>query len=569
MTKSARTLLRLLALGLGLVIALGAHGAQAQRIGIDVQVTGPGSQGAYVDIVPLSGQPAGKYELAPRMMELEADGKGAVKVDGGRGIAGEPTPLQPGIYEVWVESGRKDEGGNYTGGTGFVYVGKDGRTKATFDLGGRPPVALSGERVFDIGQRAKAACNLVTWERAVNQLNAYAADIDKAMAELQSAIDAYVRDGLAETVPEPQRSRLGGIILAGGSPKGMVADLTNLNNEMLDKTTMRGPLSHLSRAYQRLADLAEEKAHYLDLAKRLQPPPDCPKRTAMYQQTLTPIPVGSKGTVGCDAKLKEDVAKTLGGFGGGGGLGALGGGNRSFGLGGGGGSSSRSPSRSSSSSEPKISPDPVPTDMKSVYIGDYASALSFGTRFTDKNLWVSAGIEKAPCQGTFQTAYLQDPLTGQKAGPTDYLLTGLYLDWKLTVSWTYDRWVNSEHVEHREGGWQDSGREILGTWTVPKDGKGVWNDLGWNTAVAGAKSMAFGFPITYADFAKKPYDIVVHVTNPDVDPVKTIPFAFETMAVGRDAGELGRSGFASTKAPSQRTPYEMMWKTPFPAPPPL
>ena len=55
-----------------------------------------------------------------------------------------------------------------------------------------------------------------------------------------------------------------------------------------------------------------QKAFYLGLVQKLQPAPDCPKRTAMYQEALTPLPVGPKASVGCDAKLKEDVAKTLG-----------------------------------------------------------------------------------------------------------------------------------------------------------------------------------------------------------------------------------------------------------------
>lgn len=200
--------------------------------------------------------------------------------------------------------------------------------------------------------------------------------------------------------------------------------------------------------------------------------------------------------------------------------------------------------------------------MKHRY-GYGGTTISFGTNFTDKGFWASADILEAPCQGTFQAAYVQDPVTGQKAGPTDYVLTGLYADWQLTVKWTYDRWVNNQHVEHKQGAWSDSGREILGTWMVPSEGKGVWSDLGWSTAVAGAKGMGFYFPISYADSTSKPLDIFIHVTNPDQDPVGTTAFGFETMPVMRDPNAVSRAPRVNPKAPSQRTPQEMVWKTPF------
>jgi hypothetical protein len=519
-------------------------------------------------MAPLGGASGSNY------LELETGANGTVSVGGANTDVLGGMPLKPGIYSIWVESGRKDAGGNYTGGWTYTYVGKNGAANVDVDLTGRPPIEPSGKTLLAIGQRAKAACNLVTYQRVINQLTAYIADLNKSRDELQRAINAYLQDGAANGVPEPQRTRLAGILLAGGSPKEVSGGIDDIRDSLKANPN---PMDGLAQAYHSLQYMEAEQGEYAAYIAQLQPPPDCPKRVAMYNDALKPINVGGKGTVGCDAKLREEI---VGGLGGGGGLGGLlgGGGNRGLSLGGGAPSRSNNPSRPSNTpSEPKISLDPVRMEMKRYFTGAYDTGINFGTNFTDKGFWVSSDVVKAPCQGTFQTAYVRDPETGNKAGPTDYVLTGLYADWKLTVHWTHDRYVNNEHVEHKQGGWQESGRQMLGTWIEPSNGKGLWNDLGWSTAVAGAKGMGFYFPMPYADFAAKPLDIVLHVTNPDTDPVWTSGFGFETMPVPRYAGDYGRALRASPKAPSQKLPYEMVWKTQFtsdfryvppPAPPP-
>lgn len=289
----------------------------AQPAGVTIRVSGAGNQGAFVDLVPVGYGPG---PLGPRTIELETSADGTVSV-GGEGRS----QVQPGIYSVWVESGAKDQGGNYTGGETFVYIGKNGMAAVNFDLTGRPPVDPPPETVFQIGLRAKERCQLVTYERAVNQLTAHADDMDRAMRDLQSAIEAYIRDGATDGVPEPQRTRVAGLLLAGGSPKEISQELSNIGKELTPN-----PLRNLQAAYASLSAMAELKALLLDYVQKLQPPPECQKRTAMLQDSLRPINVGPKGTVGCDAKLKQDVANTLG-FGGGG-LGALGGGKHSFGI---------------------------------------------------------------------------------------------------------------------------------------------------------------------------------------------------------------------------------------------
>lgn len=553
-----------IAFGLFLSIIALSSAAFAQS-GVTVKINGPGNQGAYVDMAPIGGG-------ISNPLELETGGAGTVTVGGANADVLSGKPLQPGIYSVWVESGNKDAGGNYIGGKTYTYVDKNGVANVGFDLTGRPPIDPSGQTLLAIGQRAKAACNLVTYQRVINQLTAYIADLNKSRDDLQNAINAYLQDGAASGVPEPQRTRLAGILLAGGPPKEVSDGIDDIRNSL--KGTPN-PMDGLAQAYHSLQYMEAEQGEYAGYIAQLQPPPDCPKRVAMYNDALKPINVGGKSAVGCDAKLRQEI---VGGLGGGGGLGGLGG-NRSFGFGGGG-----APSRSTNTArpstapnEPKISPDPVRMEMKRYFTGAYDTGINFGTNFTDKGFWLSSDIVKAPCQGTFQTAYVRDPETGYKAGPTDYVLTSLYADWKLTVHWTYDRYVNSEHVEHKQGGWQDSGRLILGTWTEPSNGKGVWDDLGWSTAVAGAKGMGFYFPMPYADFSAKPLDLVVHITNPDTDPVRTAGFGFETMPVMRAAGDYGRAPRALPKAPSQKLPYEMVWKTQFtpdfryvaPPPPPL
>lgn len=211
----------------------------AQSTSIKVQVSGPGSQGAYVDLAPVGGG---------EPMELETGSGGYVTVGGAGSDVRPVQPLQPGIYEVWVEGGSKNAGGLYEGGSTFVYVGKDGAT-VNFDLTGRPPVEPSGETVFQIGQRAKEACNIVTYHRAVNQLTLYVAEIDKAMADLQRAIDAYMRDGAMESVPEPHRTRVAGIILAGGSPGEMAGDIRKISSDIKQ---VPNPLDGLTRAYSQI-----------------------------------------------------------------------------------------------------------------------------------------------------------------------------------------------------------------------------------------------------------------------------------------------------------------------------
>lgn len=163
----------------------------------------------------------------------------------------------------------------------------------------------------------------------------------------------------------------------------------------------------------------------------------------------------------------------------------------------------------------------VTGELESVPLPD--TTIKVGGKVDKDGLLVSTYIENAPGDGTFQTVFIENP-DGQRAGPTEYLLYELYQDWSLTVSWTYDKWVDGKHVEHREGGWDESGRNILGTFAVPVENDGIWKKLGFNNAVRGIRGLGTQFPITREQLQSQPVDIVIHVTRPKEDPVITTPF---------------------------------------------
>jgi len=229
--------------------------------------------------------------------------------------------------------------------------------------------------------------------------------------------------------------------------------------------------------------------------------------------TADPIRVGANSEVGSGAELKDKVKEALGGVVGGV-VGNIFGGGR---IGTGGGSSS-------GGTDPKLAKDPIPDDNKKVFTDPNTGIkISVGMTPTADGLQVSTAIVDSPDDGTFQTIYLQDP-EGRKAGPTRYDIYELYQDWELTVSWTYDRWVNGEHVEHDEGGWSEEGRDILGTFAIPQENDGLWNRLGFSTATKGVRSLGAFFPISNELLQSEPMKLVIHVTRPGEEPVTTVPF---------------------------------------------
>ncbi len=225
-----------------------------------------------------------------------------------------------------------------------------------------------------------------------------------------------------------------------------------------------------------------------------------------------PLPVGANKDVGCGSKLKDKAKKAFGGLLSGVAGQALGG-KSPLKLGGSGGGN-----------EIKTMPDPIAKKDKRIFTDPATGAgIAVGTQMTPEGLQVSSNILDAPCDGTFQSVYLMDA-QGNKAGPTRYDVYEMYQDWWLTVNWTYDRWEGSDHVEHKEGGWSGEGRNILGTFAVPREGDGIWKRLGFSNAVQGVKGLGTFFPVSPNMFKAEPMTLVVHVVNADGDPVSTVPF---------------------------------------------
>ena len=126
--------------------------------------------------------------------------------------------------------------------------------------------------------------------------------------------------------------------------------------------------------------------------------------------------------------------------------------------------------------------------------------------------------------------------------PTRYLMFSLWREWRLTVWWTYDRWVDGQHVEHREGGWTESWREerdgLLALYGGEEGVKNsIWNSLGFGTPVRGVQHLGAVFPVTASDLSGPcPLRLVTHVALPEEDPVITQPLVSEITGVASDGG---------------------------------
>jgi hypothetical protein len=229
-------------------------------------------------------------------------------------------------------------------------------------------------------------------------------------------------------------------------------------------------------------------------------------------KAMEPIIVGTNSEVGTGARVKQKIVEQAGGMLGGA-LGGLTGGM----LGGRG-------SDDSEAEEPELAEDPVPETVKRVFTDPATGTkIKVGGRMTPDGLRISTTILDSPDKGTFQTVYLMDD-KGNKAGPVLYDIYELYQEWTLTVSWTYTRWSGGKQIEHKEGGWSESGSNILGTFAVPHENDGIWKQMGFSNAVAGIKGLGTLFPITPEALRANPYNLVVHVTRPAQQAVNTTSY---------------------------------------------
>jgi len=143
-----------------------------------------------------------------------------------------------------------------------------------------------------------------------------------------------------------------------------------------------------------------------------------------------------------------------------------------------------------------------------------------------QGMLVSTEIDDAPGNGTFHIQWIED-VEGNRYLPTQYLIFSLYAKWKLTVSWTYDKYVDGKNVEHREWDEISTGTEHLGDFTMYFEGeegatRSIWNQLGFGTAVKGVKGLGAIYDLPPAALKGPcPLRVVTHISQPSGDPVTT------------------------------------------------
>lgn len=233
---------------------------------------------------------------------------------------------------------------------------------------------------------------------------------------------------------------------------------------------------------------------------------------SVIEKAAEPINVGSNSAVGTGARVKQKVMEQAGGMLGGA-LGGLTGGM----FGGGGGDDV-------GDNEPELAEDPVPETVKRVFTDPATGTkIKVGGKMMPDGLRISTTILDSSDKGTLQAVYLMDD-KGNKAGPVLYDIYELYQEWTLTVSWTYTRWSGGKEIENREGGWSESGSNILGTFAVPSENDGIWKRMGFSNAVAGISGLGTLFPVTPEMLQNQPMHLVVHVTRPSQQAVNTTSY---------------------------------------------
>ncbi|MBI5940051.1 MAG: hypothetical protein HY859_06455 [Caulobacterales bacterium] len=261
---------------------------------------------------------------------------------------------------------------------------------------------------------------------------------------------------------------------------------------------------------------------------KLCPPPVREEVPCPPKQARDPINVGPNSKVGSGARLRAKVGGMA--------LGALAG---ALGGGGGGGGGSDGPDLWTckiKDSEYTVFDDPVT-----------GVSLKVGAkRAKGGKVVIFSEIARSPDKGTFQTAFLENPLTGETQAPGDVGPCDLWGEWKLTVSWTKTTYVDGQMVSRETGGWQKTGKfSIPGTLSKVDAPDGLWKRMGFSNASNGAREMGMIFDVPPGG---GPLTFVIHVTRPKGDPVMTVPFVL-TMAEGPN-------GFVFTKAEDPPCPPE-------------
>lgn len=218
-----------------------------------------------------------------------------------------------------------------------------------------------------------------------------------------------------------------------------------------------------------------------------------------------PIEVGSNGVVGSGAQFKKKAMSAATGL-----VGGL------LGVGGGGGGRSSGPTTVRCKMKNKnmtVFNDPLT-----------GISLQVGARRKGDNVEIFSRVNDSPDRGTFQTTYVERD-GGDFRTPIELGMCDLYGEFKLSVSWTKDTYVNGQHVDHQEGGWSEIGNfKIPGMVSSDDAPAGYWNMLGFSNASAGARKIRTTFAIPEGQASGEPIAFTVHVTTPGEDPVVTVPF---------------------------------------------
>ena len=177
------------------------------------------------------------------------------------------------------------------------------------------------------------------------------------------------------------------------------------------------------------------------------------------------------------------------------------------------------------SSGPKMDKDRSRGDFTRISSGD--TDLDIRASWRDDQLIVSTEIDDSPDNGTFHAQWIEDA-EGNTYLPVRYMIFKMYRDWKLTVSWTEDHYVNGEHVFHDEGQEITTGRDLLGTWSIFEGAEGIansiWGMLGFDTAAKGVRHLGAVYDLPPSAFPDDcQMQLVNHISQPSQDPVTTLP----------------------------------------------
>jgi len=366
-------------------------------------------------------------------------------------------------------------------------------------------------------------------EEALERARAQAADLERQIAEAEKS-----RAEAEAVLRKPRRGALSPAdereLVSAGQHKSNADHMLRLSLPKREEYRRRVETAEsLARARRRDRADAEEaldkaRLAYEDCMRRCQEQAKGAQAPATPKCALVPakpMTVGAQTEVGAGAgKMVQDAARNVVG-------GLFGGGGGGFGIGGlGGGRMGGAPSALSSSGPrgPSLVADPVPAKQTFAH-PDGRAAIKLGGQMTDEGLKISAEIESAPGKGTFHSLQIEDDAC-RVLKPKAYYLWKLWEEWTLTVSWWRERYVDGQRVSREEGGWQQSGRRDIaqGVVEVETEAYPLWKRFGYDRATEGVQGLGTDFAVTADQLAGGGMKLVIHVSDPTVDPVVTIPF---------------------------------------------